>query len=163
MQEIRDRRGLGPQTEQIENADRLEKPLMTRPEATTKRSRRRLRPAKSRQDKTLKTIAVLEAKLPIIKRLSRSEKYGKWTPTVVALLGAFIPLLLTVLLNMISWPAFDIPLPHVDLPSIPLPDINLPDLPDWMGDVMFWLQKTWPIWIAAGFLYFSRRASRASR
>lgn len=118
---------------------------------------RRLRPAKRRQDRTIKTIALLEKRLPVTKRLSRSPKYGHWMPSVVAVFGACVPLVLALVLasleGLIPWPHVDIPFPHM---------VSLPEPPEWLADVMYWLQKSWPIWIALGFLYLQRRRAAAS-
>jgi hypothetical protein len=118
-----------------------------------------MNPARKRQEKTVKTLALLEKRLPFVRRLTRSPRYGKWMPTVVAVLGACLPLLLMLVIPLIPWPQVDIPLPHVEIPvpHVDLPSIALPEAPEWLTTVMNWLQKTWPIWIALGFVYLEAR------
>ena len=135
------------------------------------KKRKALEQAKKRQERTLKAIALLEKKLPAIKHVSRSPKYGKWMPTIVAVFEVGLPLLLIIiippLLALIPWPHIDIPFPHINLPNInfpnihiPFPNINLPKPPEWLADILYWLKKTLPIWIAVGFVYYEIRKNK---
>lgn len=136
-----------------------------------KKAEEKLEETRKKHDKVYRQILAIEKRFPAFTRISRHPRYGHWVPVgfaVVEVALSFVAFgLFGYLLSIIPWPSIDIPFPSIDLPSIPLPDINLPsipfpdidfpDLPEWLQTTLYWMKRTWPIWVAVAFAIFSSR------
>lgn len=133
------------------------------------RSPQGLADIRRKTDKNFRRIQFVERKMPAFKRLSRHPKFGVWLPTIFAIgevaVGLLLALLIPFLLNLlpdfhINGPRIDIPFPSINLPD--WPSINWPTPPAWLGEILKWLKRTWPIWIALAFgIYEVRKRNRS--
>ena len=117
--------------------------------------------AKERHERTLQKIGWVEKWIPGVSTLSRHPKYGSWVPvafTIVEVgLGILALIFIVPLLTKIPWPQMHLSFPKINLPHIPWPRIELPAIPVWLDTILYWLSKTWPIWLAVSFVVFKIR------
>lgn len=108
-----------------------------------------------RHEKTAERIKKAEQRYPALQKLTKHPTLSPWvlpiTVTIEVAAGLFA--LIVVLPWLISLiPDVTIPLPKIDLPTIDLPDwrlpFSLPDMPAWLSSLLYWFNKTLPIWIA---------------
>lgn len=127
----------------------------------------------ARHEKTAARIKTAESNFPKLQKVSKHPKIEPWVLPVAATVevGAGLFALLVLLPWVLSLlPDVTIPLPTIDLPAIPLPNWNLPfappDLPSWLSTLLYWFNKTLPIWIAlliAIKVVLKKRQSKAPR
>lgn len=116
---------------------------------------------RSDHERRLHRIAILEQRIPSLKRFSRHSKYGHWFPvaiTVVEVGGSLIAIIIiSRLLQSIAFPNINIPAPDIRVPSIPFPKI---DLPQWLSTVLEIFFKIMPIIIAVGYAIYVGRHNK---
>lgn len=128
----------------------------------------------SRHQRTSQRVEKIEKRYPRLKKVTGHPKVQPWVITIVT--AVEVAAALFVVLVVIPWlarfmPSFSIPFPDISLPRIPFPDItlptipfpSLPDPPAWVGHVLYWTGKTWPIWVALIFGIFEVRKKKRQK